>query len=165
LAADALARDVGESIAGCCFISPNFGLRHKVAQALLDMPASTTWAPYLIGQERNFPVLNADHAQFWTTRYPTKAVKPMAEAVRAVRGADLKRIKVPVLMAINPDDQVISPRKADNVIARWGGQSEKITLTQTPDDDDMGHVMAGDVFSPGQTRPLADKIIAWAKNL
>ncbi len=165
LAADALARGAGGNVAGCCFVSPNFGLRHKVAQILLDLPGSSTWAPYLIGKERSYPVLNDGHAQFWTTRYPTKAVKPMAQAVRAVRHANLGGITAHLLTAVNPDDQVISPQKAEAVMARWGGPTEKITLIQTPDDDDMGHVMAGDVFSPGQTRPLADKIIAWAKNL
>jgi hypothetical protein len=29
----------------------------------------------------------------------------------------------------------------------------------------MGHVMVGDVFSPNQTAPLAQRIIDWARDL
>jgi len=32
---------------------------------------------------------------------------------------------------------------------------------QGPDDDAMGHVMAGDVFSPAQTEPLVAAILRW----
>jgi hypothetical protein len=35
-------------------------------------------------------------------------------------------------------------------------------LIQGPLDDKEGHVMAGDVFSPNQTAPLAQQIIDWA---
>ncbi|MCW1950344.1 MAG: hypothetical protein KIH44_003135 [Octadecabacter sp.] len=38
-------------------------------------------------------------------------------------------------------------------------------LVQGPSDDKMGHVLAGDVFSPNQTAPLADRMIAWEKSL
>lgn len=165
LATDALAQRSAAPVAGCCFISPNFGLRNIAAQTLLDLPRSADWAPYLVGTERAFDVVNAAHAQFWTTRYPTKAVRPMAEAIRAVRQADLGAVAVPLLMAVNPRDQVINPKRAEQVCVRWGGPSEMIPLEQTPLDDPMGHIMAGDIFSPGQTAPLVGRIVAWARNL
>lgn len=158
--------DIGpDDVVGAVFVSPNFGLRHKVAQAVLDLPFSEYWAPYLIGRERNFDVVNDAHAQFWTTRYPTKSVKPMGDAIRAVMRADLTQIQTPMFMAINADDQVINPVRARKVMMSWGGQTYKLALTQTQDDDAMGHVMAGDVFSPKQTAPLAGHIVEWAQNL
>jgi hypothetical protein len=30
-------------------------------------------------------------------------------------------------------------------------------------DDDMGHLLAGDMMSPSMTAPLADKIVNWLK--
>lgn len=155
----------GPDVLGVCFVSPNFGLRHKVAQTVLDLPFSEHWAPYLIGKERNFDVVNDKHAQFWTTRYPTKSVKPMGDAIRAVLRAELGEITTPMFMAVNPDDQVIDPKRARKVMLRWGAPTYKHTLVQTPNDDHMGHVMAGDVFSPNQTAPLAARIVEWAQNL
>lgn len=150
---------------GAVFVSPNFGLRHKAAQAVLDIPFSEYWAPYLIGKERKFDVISDEHAQFWTTRYPTKAVKPMGDAVRAAMRSKLSGIHTPMFMAVNPDDQVINPTRARKVMMEWGGPTYKLALKQTKDDDAMGHVMAGDVFSPGQTAPLAARIVEWAHNL
>jgi esterase/lipase len=155
----------GPELLGVCFVSPNFGLRHKVSQIVLGLPFSEYWAPYLIGKERKFDVLSDQHAQFWTTVYPTKAVKPMGDALRAVQRANLSKVVTPLFMAVNPDDQVIDPARARDVQLAWGGPAFKLTLVQTPQDDAMGHVMAGDVFSPNQTAPLAAQIVEWAQKL
>ena len=154
-----------DSLLGVCFVSPNFGLRHKLAQLFLDLPLSEKWAPFVIGKERSFDVVNDAHRQFWTTRYPTKAVKPMGDAIRAVMRADLGKIKTPMMMAVNADDQVINPARARKVLLRWGATAQMHPLIQTDDDDSYGHVMAGDVFSPNQTAPLAARIVEWAQNL
>ncbi len=155
----------GPEVVGVCFVSPNFGLRHKLAQLVLDLPRAERWAPFLIGKERRFDVHSAQHTQFWTTRYPTKAVKPMGDAIRAARRSDLSKIMTPMFMAVNADDQVINPKRARDVMMAWGGPTYKLSLIQTADDDAMGHVMAGDVFSPGQTAPLAARIVEWAQKL
>ena len=62
-------------------------------------------------------------------------------------------------------DQVVHPAEIRKVMARWGGLTERIAIAQTSDDDAMGHVMAGDIFSPGQTVPVARQIIAWLQKL
>jgi esterase/lipase len=154
-----------ENVLGAVFVSPNFGLRHKVAQMVLDLPFSEYWAPYLIGKERKFDVISDQHEQFWTTRYPTKAVKPMGDAIRAVMRANVSEIQTPMFMAVNADDEVIDPVRARKVMLKWGGPVYKQALKQTEDDDAMGHVMAGDVFSPGQTAPLVARIVEWAQKL
>lgn len=89
----------------------------------------------------------------------------MAQAVRAARRKGYDAVQTPLLMAINPDDQVISPEAARRIAMRWAGPVQRVNLAQGPDDDAMGHIMAGDVFSPGQTAGLVDKILAWARNL
>ncbi len=165
LIADALVRGTEVPVAGTCLVSPNFGLKHRVAQMILDLPGAHIWGPWIAGKERSFPVESPEHAQFWTTTYPTKAVRPMGDVLRAVRAADLSRLTTPLLSVVNPNDQVIDAAKARATAARWGGPTEEIMLTQTPEDHAMGHIMAGDVFSPNQTAPLAEKITAWAKKL
>lgn len=161
LAVDALAR--GAHVAGLVCVSPNFGLTHKIGQLLLDLPFSRQWGRFIAGKHRSFDVLNEAHRAYWTTSYPIDAVFPMADAVRAVRHADLSGIQTPALFAYNPKDQVVSPQQTTRVMARWGGTAQRHRLIQTPDDDKMGHVMAGDVFSPNQTAPLVAAILRWSE--
>jgi hypothetical protein len=85
----------------------------------------------------------------------------MGDAVRAVRGADLSAITTPAMFAYNEDDQVVSAKATRAVMGRWGGSVHEHKLVQTARDDTMGHVMAGDVFSPDQTAPLVDAILRW----
>lgn len=146
-------------------VSPNFGLTFRLAQTLLDLPGAPVWSDLIAGSERRFPARNAAHAAFWTRRYPTRAVHVMADAVRAVRQADLARITTPALFCYNEGDRVVSPRETRKAMARWGAPAASYRFRQTADDDQMGHIMAGDVFSPGQTQALVARISAWLATL
>lgn len=159
LAVDALVR--GAQISALVCISPNFGLSNKVAQLLLDLPLAKYWGPIVAGKTRSFDVVNDAHGAYWTTIYPTGAVFPMGEAVRAVRRADLTQVRTPAMFAFNIADQVVSQKATQNVIDRWAGRMTVHGIMQGPADDAMGHVMAGDVFSPNQTKPLAAAILRW----
>lgn len=160
-----LALAEGAQAKAMIHISPNFGLRHRVVQTLLDLPGARHWSKYIAGSSRSFTPISAAHAAYWTVEYPTDAVHVMADAVRAVRRADLSPISAPALFCFNDADQVVHPEDTRKVIARWGTRTDTVAITQTPDDDDMGHVMAGDIFSPGQTAPLARQIVAWVQSL
>ena len=159
-----LALANGAQARGVIYVSPNFGLRNRAAQFVMDMPGVKHWGHIVAGQTRSFTPFSAAHTAYWTNVYPTKAVYPMADAVRAVRKADLSQIATPALFAYNVADQVVHPKDTQRVVARWGGPTEVVLLEQGPADDLMGHVMAGDVFSPGQTAPLAARISAWLKS-
>jgi len=163
LATLALAK--GADAQAVIHISPNFGLAHRVAQWLLDAPGARIWGQFIAGHQRSFPVISDSHAAYWTTTYPTKAVHVMADAVRAARKADLAQINTPALFCYNPADQVVSARATRAAMAQWGGPTAEVVLQQTAEDDKMGHVMAGNVFSPGQTAPLAQRIMAWLTNV
>lgn len=89
----------------------------------------------------------------------------MGEAVRRARRIDYGALKMPALFALNDKDQVISASKAKKVMAAWGGPVTHVPLVQGPKDDKMGHVMAGDAFSPNQTEPLAERILDWAHRI
>jgi hypothetical protein len=77
----------------------------------------------------------------------------------------IERVQVPAYFAFGETDQVVSPLKTHKMMARWGGAVREDILVQGPPDDEMGHIMAGDVFSPNQTAPLAQRIIDWARDL
>lgn len=151
----------GAAVRAMVHVSPNFGLRHRTVQTLLDLPHARSWAKYVAGHARSFPAKNDAHAAFWTLEYPTEAVHVMADAVRAVRKADLSKITTPALFCVNPQDQVVHPDNIKQTIARWGAATDTVVLEQTATDDEMGHIMAGDIFSPNQTAPLAQRILAW----
>lgn len=156
-----LALAQGASARAMIHLSPNFGLRNKAVQLLLDLPGSRHWAKYVAGSTRSFDPISTAHAAYWTLSYPTAAVHIMADAVRTVRGTDLSKITTPTMFCFNDADQVVHPEATRKVIDRWGGPTQTIALTQGPEDDTMGHVMAGDIFSPSQTTPLARQILAW----
>lgn len=160
-----LALVEGAQVQAVIHISPNFGLRHRAVQFLLDLPASRHWSKYVAGGSRSFEPISEAHTAYWTVKYPTAAVHVMADAVRAVRHADLSKITTPALFCYNAEDQVVHPKDIAGVMARWGGETAEINLIQGPGDDKMGHVMAGDVFSPGQTVPLTRQILAWLLGL
>ena len=160
-----LALAEGAQARAAIYVSPNFGLRNKAVQWLIDLPGVRHWGKYVAGRTREFAPINAAHTAYWTTTYPTEAVQPMADAVRAVRTADLSGVTTPCLFAFNEADQVVDPAKTRAVMARWGGPAKELVITPAPGDDAMGHVMAGDVFSPGQTAPLARRISAWLADI
>jgi esterase/lipase len=155
----------GAKAKGIVHISPNYGLRSWSAQALLQMPFVRSWGRYVAGKEQKFEVISDAHAVFWTVKYDTQAVFTMADAVRAAWASPIERIQTPAYFAFGDTDQVVNPAKTRKVMARWGGTVREDVLVQGPLDDKMGHVMAGDVFSPNQTVPLARRIIEWARSL
>ncbi len=157
----ALAR--GEAVAGAVLISPNYGVRLRRLQAVLDAPLSSRWGPLLIRGEVGAPV--TDTTGIWTPRYPVQAYVPMAQAVRAVRRADLDAIDTPALFAYAEADQVVDAGLTSAVMRRWRGPARRIVLTPGPGDDPMGHVMAGAVKSPGQTAPRVRRTVDWVRTL
>ena len=161
----ALALTKGAKLKGLVQVSPNYGLAHKAAQAVLDAPFSRHWGHILAGKTRHFEPISAEHAQFWTTTYPSTAAAPMGEAVRTAKAAPLEDIMTPTLMAFNDADQVVCAKTTRQIMTRWGGPVTHVSLQQGPDDDAMGHIMAGDVFSPRQTGPLARRILDWVQSL
>ena len=160
-----LALAQGAQAKAMVHVSPNFGLRHRMAQLLMDMPGVRRWGHLVAGKTRSFAPISEAHTAFWTPKYPIEAVYPMADAVRAVRHADLQSITTPAMFAYNEADQDVHPTDIKKVISRWGAPVYVKLLEQGPDDDEMGHVMAGDVFSPKQTAPLAASVTAWLETL
>jgi len=163
LLTEALAK--GAVAKGIVHVSPNFGLTHWAAHGLLQMPGVRFWGPWVGGRSRSFDPISPAHSAYWTVKYDTQAVFTMADAVRAAMQSDIETIQAPAYFAYNETDKVVSCKKTRAVIGRWGGDVTEDVLVQGPNDDAMGHVMAGDVFSPDQTGPLADRIIQWAKAL
>lgn len=155
----------GMSPAGAVMVSANYALVSHRHQRVLELPLAALWGPWLFGRERAFEPASEAHAAFWTPRYPTTALFPMIEAVRKVRRADMSRIQVPVIFAMNEEDKVIDARAIHRVMTRWGGPVDHYDVRLGPQEGDpSGHLIMGDVFSPGQNRPMVERTMRWAKD-
>jgi len=163
-AAAALDPALMEGVAGIVMVSPNFAVNNPAAR-LLTWPAARYWMPLLAGTERSFTPLNAAQEKYWSTRYPSVAVMPMAALVKAVGQADLGQAQVPALFIFSDADRVVDAAATRAAIAQWGGETAIWTPVLTDADDPSRHVIAGDIVSPAQTAPVAAQIIQWSKGL
>ncbi|MFD0917577.1 alpha/beta hydrolase [Pseudahrensia aquimaris] len=149
-----------ENVAGLVFISPNFAINNPAAP-LLSAGAARYLLPPIFGAERSFEAINPEHKKWWTTKYPTAAIFPMAESVRFVDKLDKWQAKTPAMFIYHPDDKVVSADATKRVAAFWGGPTVVEEVTEA--EDPFNHVIAGRVLSPSNTAPLARKIIDWIK--
>jgi pimeloyl-ACP methyl ester carboxylesterase len=152
-------------LAGVVLISPNYRLRDRLAQTLLDAPLIRYWGPMVVGEERSFVPVNAEHGKWWTTRYPTAALFPMAALMRHVRGLDPAKATMPALFFTSPDDKVVDPATTAAIAAEWGAKAILEHPVLTGADDPWRHVLAGRVLSADQTEPMVAQILDWARAL
>ena len=150
---------------GLVQVSPNYGLRIWAAQKLLEWPGLHPLHSLTVGRDLIQKPKSPEHAAFWTLSYPLAAVTLTAEAVKLAEEAALSRIIAPTFMAVNPNDKVISPPAAEAAAKRWGGAVTYHEIQAGPTDDPLGHVMAGEVFSPKQTGPLVRRILGWVGDI
>ncbi|MBJ3762743.1 alpha/beta hydrolase [Maribius pontilimi] len=160
----ALASARGRDVDAQVMVSPNFGVQAAGA-FLLTLPGARSWVPLLVGETRSFEAENPAHAKYWTTRYPTEAVVPMALSVRAAKAAALQRITTPALVIFSEDDQVVRPEATRAAMARWGGPVTLEPVSPPPGNAPSNHVLAGDILSPDMTAPVTDMILDWVRAL
>ncbi|TPI57711.1 alpha/beta fold hydrolase [Mesorhizobium sp. B3-1-3] len=151
-----------DDVAAIAFISPNFGVKASGAE-LLTMPWGGQLADLVGGKERSFPPRNALHEKFWTTRYPMKAVLPMAALTELAYGAPVEKATIPALFIFSDSDKVVRPDRTREIAGRWGAPHELVPVDDTGDPDN--HVIAGDVLSPQTTAFLTQRILVWVKAL
>lgn len=154
--------DMMRDVAGVVLFSPNYGQQARGAW-ILTMPWGGTIAKALLGPERGFKPINALHAKYWTTRYPTRALLTMAAMAKLAREAPVERIRIPALFVYSPADKVVRPDVTRKIAERWGAPRESILVEESG--DPSNHVIAGAALSPRNTDLLAGQIIPWVRNL
>jgi esterase/lipase len=157
----ALALAGGEAPRGAVMVSPNFALASRRLQAAISVPFASAWAPALLRGEWGED-LDGELAEVWTGRHPVTAYLPMADAIRALRRADLGAIRVPALFAVCPQDRVIDPAFAAAGAALWGGPVTWHAPPARP--GSMGHLPAGPM-NPDGTGGMVAATLAWARAL
>jgi alpha-beta hydrolase superfamily lysophospholipase len=142
-------------------ISPNLGPRDGRVGLLL-WPGGLTLARWLQGPERTWEPQNEEHAAHWTTRYPIEAVATMMRLVTGVQRLDPAAIDTPLLLLHSDRDTVIRVERAVGFFERTASEHrERIVVPGVADDD--GHVLAGDVLSPGTTDRVARAIVGFLR--
>ncbi|MEQ5868368.1 alpha/beta hydrolase [Sagittula sp. NFXS13] len=160
----ALQAGMGRDVAGAVMVSPNYKLRDAKA-SVLTWPGARWFLPWLIGRDRGFTPLTEAHGRAWTARYPSVAVLPMAAAVRAVAKRDPALVRVPALFVFDENDGLVDHTRTVEIAARWGGPAEVMRVETGPGDDPGHHIIAGDILSPRQTQPVAERVLGWARAL
>ena len=153
-----------DDVKGQILVSPNFAIKSPAA-AILTWPGVRWWGPIVAGAERAFAPQNAGHETYWTTRYPTTALIPMAAAVAHARGLDHGSIEHPVLVLFSDDDAVVSAEATREVAAAWGGPVTLAPVTLCDGDDSFDHVIAGDILSPGMNETVTGIMLDWIGGL
>ena len=163
-AISALNENLSNTILGYIFISPNFGINHKLAN-LISWPYSEYWLHLFIGKTRTIKPRNELDKKFWTLSYPTKALIPMARLVKKINNEDFSNVNNPALFYFSMDDKVVEPKKTVEFIENWGGETKTINVKMSEFDDKYSHVIAGDILSPGQTEFARKEMVEWIKSL
>ena len=160
--------DMAADVAGLVLVSPNFRLAGWPGR-VIEWPRARDWGPLLVGETRGFTPRNPDHGRYWTQHYPTVAVAPMGALTRAVRSLDPAAVAVPALFVVHERDRIVDVPAALEQAAGWGrgtgARAEVARVSLLPGDDPAGHVVAGDVLSPGGTAPLVARILGWVAGL
>lgn len=150
-----------EDLAALVLISPNFRPADPAA-AILTWPWGGAIARLAVGRYREWEPVNEEQARYWTTRYPTEALLPMAALVKTVRSLDLERLETPTLVVYSPEDRVVSVDAIRQAIGRLGGVPTESYLVSEPEDP-AGHVLAGDILSPGSTDTVVGAIVEFVE--
>lgn len=141
-------------------ISPNFGL-NAAGENLLTAPWSPLFVPLVLGAERGFEPAGDIDRRYWTTRYPTRAILPMAALVAATRNAPIETLDRPVLAIFSPEDRVVDAGETERVLARLPQVAAIERIGETGDPGN--HVIAGDARSPQTTAAIAERIVRFVE--
>jgi alpha-beta hydrolase superfamily lysophospholipase len=152
-----------DHLAALVLLSPNFGPADPASRILL-WPWGGLLARLVIGPTRSFVPENDLQARHWTESYPTRALLPMMGLVDLVAEADLGTVRAPTLVLLSPTDQVIDLVAAQSAFQRIGAPLKSLEWVGGVTDGG-GHVLAGDILSPGTTGVVHDRIAHFLEDL
>lgn len=154
--------ELSKDVAGMVFVSPNYGVQAS-GSFLLTMPWGRQLANLIIGPDREFTPVNELHGKYWTPKYPTNAVLPMAALTKLARDVMVENIKVPTMFIFAETDKVVRPDLTKERIARWGAKTG-FSVVENPDDP-YQHVVAGDALSPNRTEEVSAEALKFIQSL
>lgn len=154
--------ELAPDIAALVLMSPNFGPCHPLAGLLQFSRAQRPARRLLSGGWRSMARQNPGHAEVWTLDYPWTAVLPMLRLVGRVGGIDPAGLHLPVLLFYHANDRVVRVRRMRRFYRRLGSVRRRrfrVECTAHPG----RHILAGDVFAPEMTLPVADCAVTFLR--
>ena len=137
-------------------ISPNFEPADKSAKIVL-WPGGLLLTRLAVGKEYGFETKNDQHAYYWTSSYPSRALRPMMQACRLGTKAPLEEIQAPLLVLYTENDEVVSIPALLDAYERFGSEHKSVINVAEAQD----HNMAGDIISPETTQIVVDHILGF----
>jgi len=149
-------------------IAPAYGLYDADAQQTLTRVADWPWGEHLLqvqlgtynGTPSEDPAIN----RYWTRRYRSDALLPLAQLIEALNQTDFGAIDTPMFIAYSPNDNVVSPSAIEARFAALGA-APKDTLRLLDTGDPSNHVIAGRLRSPQTTEPVARAILDFVQHV
>ena len=152
-----------QDVAAVVLISPNFAVNGGGTDLFL-LPWGKQLLTAVMGEERAWEPENELQGRYWTERYPSEALLPMAGLVSIVDDLAHADQTVPTLFIYSPNDAVIDPDKVETVFAGWGAANKQLIPIENVGDP-SNHVLAGDILSPDQTDSIAEMILEFIKTI
>lgn len=154
-----LAAQAPAQIAALILISPNFGLRSRLARLLPYRWGRLLLRPFS-DRIRTWQPLNSHHGYYWTTRYPMRALFPVGQLIAQVRLLNPAEISLPVMMIVSPRDKIINARLSAKIFKRFVNPQNRLIYFEGSQDPEH-HILGGEIVSPASTGILIKEIMAF----
>lgn len=147
------------SVDALILISPNFAPADPKGM-WITWPGGPLLLRLITGDTRSWQGHNDLQALYWTTTYPSDAL------IQVIRTVDRANEKIATTAAprtqifFSTEDKVVSIEALQAAYATLDSPHKELHETSAPDAP-SGHMIAGDIISPGNTRPMAEKIVAF----
>lgn len=152
-----------KSVAAYVLLSPNISPKKKGAQRLL-WPWGEQLANVFLGTHRQWKPVNKRHAQYWTSRYPTRALVVLMGLCSLIDKPDNPgKMTTPALFLYSPDDNTISTEKIKKYYKKVATKTKALIPITKQDGRGHHHVLAGAILSPKSTTIVHDKIMGFLK--
>ncbi|MEO0998168.1 MAG: alpha/beta fold hydrolase [Pseudomonadota bacterium] len=153
------AAEQPETVDALVLISPNYAVASPLA-GILTWPWGRQIAKLIAGRDYSFEPLNEPHGRYWTTAYPIDATVELMALLDYVNALPGGAVVQPVFYVRSNRDIVIDPERADRRVAAMPNPANR-RLVVTDTEDPYGHVIAGDILSPGTTDAVAGAIVGF----
>ncbi len=148
-----------QSVDALILLSPNFEPANPKAM-WITRPGGPLFLRLISGATRSWEPYNALQERYWTTSYPTatlvQVMRVVDRARNRIEAATAPRIQV----FYSPDDKVISVPALQTAFATIRSSHKEIVPVLEVGSP-SAHIIAGDIISPQNTIPIAEKIAAF----
>jgi alpha-beta hydrolase superfamily lysophospholipase len=153
LATMAALEDRSSDVAALTLLSPNFAIRDRRAK-FISGPLGRLLARIVIGEEYSFQPASADHAEFWTTHYPSQAIAVLMDLVNRAPSLRLADLKIPTLVIYTEADTVVDTNAIRERFGEIGAARKEIVDLPGA----TRHELTGDALAPQTVAPVLARI-------